>query len=1395
MVWHQRLIAEAEGSTSYWIQYVAPYSPRERLLGAPATSLARSDTAKAVEHIRPAQDKANYYLSFTETLKAVYLKQNSLRDCRGPRTIERNVRLMGRTQTNMTMHPTQIEDEAVPQEALEVAVARAVTKSLGAIIDYQRRVDEALAALEGVAARARVGVGGDTNANKVVEAFWKELQATRAEAADLFDRQRNVLRTVNIALFGRTGAGKSSLVEALVHGDGATISTSESDFTTQVRTVPWHGCRFIDTPGTNGWGRSASRETLEGRARHAVEVADIVVLCFDTQSQQKGEFEKIGAWVKEYGKPVVAVLNVRNPLWRRPESVPLGTQRRRLSRAVREHVTNIETELAALGIFGAPVVAISAQRAVYARVSGDYRGPAPEQFTKLRKELGLDGLAKGSNFEILEALFVNALTYHVKELRFGMLHGQVRTLLERLARVLRKTSADARMAADILDRAIEGLLAVVGYPDVGTKARNVLKTEVRPEDLLSWVERARGGPYDAKAQGKLARFAQQRLEAEIGVLRARSLSAAEEAIGRAFEERRDLSSDEFSKAVFQQNKIQAACERVIKDAIEFVRRETKLVFDDAILDINFVFGVPSNITGTTGKRGRGVGYGLGATGVVLEGASTYLLRASFVAAGIPGGQPAALVFGLLSIATGIAGLVAGWFGGKQRTKAEEARQRAWADAVRGARRSVNETYDGFANQVSNTATALALDATMRLLTDPLSRVGALWMLVTESNEALSNLDQLRAALPATDDAQGAIKNAASTVGSRIQHGEGGSTAVLLGESWIRDPEGLKADEGSAEPVRTRAYDPNVFQRMFEGLRSFVDRFGGSVERGAGSRWLRETERSLAVDTAASQALADLNVIAKRGRARLQLFGDYSAGKTSFVKRLLIDGGLPVPESVEVRADPTTDRIHVYEWEQIDLVDTPGLQSMNGSHGQVAMEACPDASAIIYLLQPNLLVGDTQVVERVLKGDRSAGLVPKIDRTIFVIHRSDELGADPETVPDEYVRLCERKKTELQQALLSRGIPISADRVFCMSADPYQLVGDRRDVSSDQFDRFRSWDGFAEFRKSIREINARYVGAGVDRSILEGGLARLGIIDESACKRLAEIERRTVAFDRLGTVLSEIMAEGERIKGELRARAHRMVDDHAFGQLERVAGAENDVELEATAKQLAEWWKHPAFEGDAERWQGEAKTTINDWFQRSVALLERTVNAPRFKAAVINADGSFDPSTFTAAKPAWLGKIMSLVAQPLKGATRDVVYFVGKGLGATFRPWGAVNLARSLAKVGVALGVVATIFDAIGLYQAWQGEKRRTALRRDLRGIVEKTAKQVLNSLTDGNEEAAGPMTYLKAVQDYLRSAAEDLTKDRSTLASEAAALSSRRAVYGTRMAAAWTMLGIKEATA
>ncbi|WP_244896030.1 GTPase [Mycobacterium asiaticum] len=82
----------------------------------------------------------------------------------------------------------------------------------------------------------------------------------------------DVLSTFNIAFFGRTGAGKSTLLSAFGQLDGSGVSSGESDWTTTVETIDWHGCRLYDTPGINGWGGRKSRDELEALARRAVEV-------------------------------------------------------------------------------------------------------------------------------------------------------------------------------------------------------------------------------------------------------------------------------------------------------------------------------------------------------------------------------------------------------------------------------------------------------------------------------------------------------------------------------------------------------------------------------------------------------------------------------------------------------------------------------------------------------------------------------------------------------------------------------------------------------------------------------------------------------------------------------------------------------------------------------------------------------------------------------------------------------------------------------------------------------------------------------------------------------------------------------------------------------------------
>jgi len=1283
----------------------------------------------------------------------------------------------------------EIDDaNRLENEGLASAVDTAIKRSLLVIEELRGGVAEAFNSLESVSAKAKAHTGNDQNANDAIRSFEKELRQIHAEASSLFERQRNVLQNVNIALFGRTGAGKSSIIEALTFGNGATISTGESDFTTEVRSVSWRGCKFYDTPGTNGWGRSEKRIVLEDRAKKSVEVSDIVVLCFDTQSQQQGEFDKIGAWVKEYGKPVIAVLNVRNPLWRRSIDVPLGSQRQRLSRSVSEHVSNIETELSALGIFNSPIIAISAQRAVYARVKGEYRGPELEQFRKMRTKFGADILFEGSNFKVLESIIVEALTNHASELRLGMLYGQVHGMLSRLEDSLKRINDTALSAANILDRTIDGLFAVVGYPTSGSAKRESLPKTNQNEDILTWVESLRGGPFETRARGKFGHYVNQRLEAEMGTLRAQSLAEAERLVAEAFENRKDIDNDEFQNIVYSKKKIQNICEKVADDAAEFLRLETELVVRDTKLDIDFVFGQEQKVAGSSGKTRKIVSYALRGAGVVSGVASTIATIA------LLDPEPASkVVLTVVAIGAAVVSMVLGWFGSSQSKKAEEQRQRAWSSAIASARKNVNESYDGFMKQVLEYAESIVLSGTVQLLHEPLSKAGGFWSLLHEGRLALSNIVQLENNIPATNNSQIAIKEAATSVSSILFPNNSANVKLaLLGEYWIQDKIGLLAEQGVAEQIRTTTYDPSFFKKLFEGMRGFVSRFGESVQPGAGYRWLKSINDILCDDPYALEIMKEVHTIYERGLPRFQLFGDYDSGKTSFIKRLLIDSGLTIPNTLVIRADPTTDQVHLYDWERVLLADAPGLQSTNEKHVETVISAYTDASAVIYLLQPNLLVGDTEVIERLFKGDHANGIISKLDRTLFVIHRTDELGADPEIVPNEYVLLCQRKKEELKQAFASRGITVEEDRIFCMAADPYQLVGDRRDVSSSQYDRFRIWDGFKEFRKAIRGIDESILNTAVDRSILEGGLSRFSKLQHSIEADRHNANTALDSINHISLILQQIIAEGERLVEEHKSKAKRLIDDHAFNELELVVAASNEAELETAAKKLAKWWDGPLFSADVEQWQTVAKNAADDWFQKGIEQIKRMIESPRFKSALARGRIDFDPESFIKNSKGWIGQILNIAAQAFKLANRENVYLVGKAAGVVFKPWGAVKLANVFGRVGVGLSALGVAIDVFSIYKDWKDEKRRKSMRKELRGFVEESARLVYESLTSDDESESGIIGYINEGLNIFKKCLSEVEGNCSELKIELSELDRRIRRYNECMDLAWDALGIKD---
>lgn len=196
---------------------------------------------------------------------------------------------------------------------LEQATKEAVNQSKKALRDTQRAARDLTDSMNEVVARL-----GEAAPESASGRFVSVVQGRTAEIERLFAKQADVAGSFNIVLFGRTGAGKSTLIEALTRGNGRPVSHGESDWTTDVEPKVWESCKVYDTPGVNGWGRKNRRADLEQRARNAVEVADFVLVCFDSQSQQATEFTKVAEWVHQFNKPVIAVLNNRNAVWRFP---------------------------------------------------------------------------------------------------------------------------------------------------------------------------------------------------------------------------------------------------------------------------------------------------------------------------------------------------------------------------------------------------------------------------------------------------------------------------------------------------------------------------------------------------------------------------------------------------------------------------------------------------------------------------------------------------------------------------------------------------------------------------------------------------------------------------------------------------------------------------------------------------------------------------------------------------------------------------------------------------------------------------------------------------------------------------------------------------------------------
>lgn len=142
---------------------------------------------------------------------------------------------------------------------------------------------------------------------------WQEIQeqisSVNNEIRANIDELNRRNAEFTIVLYGRTMAGKSTLMEILTHGDGKSIGKGEQRKTRDIRPYVWKGLKILDVPGFASFGGDADDKL----AYEAAKTADLAIFLLTDDAPQPSEAKRL-AELKALGKPLLGVVNVKQVL-------------------------------------------------------------------------------------------------------------------------------------------------------------------------------------------------------------------------------------------------------------------------------------------------------------------------------------------------------------------------------------------------------------------------------------------------------------------------------------------------------------------------------------------------------------------------------------------------------------------------------------------------------------------------------------------------------------------------------------------------------------------------------------------------------------------------------------------------------------------------------------------------------------------------------------------------------------------------------------------------------------------------------------------------------------------------------------------------------------------------